>query len=187
VLEAARTKWNFLPFEPGLVGGHCIGVDPYYLAHLARELAMNRASSLPGARPMTEWAPGSQTGLHERLGNKAAGCWCSASPSRRMCRTFATAGVIDVVRRLPVARHEVLVADPLADPSEATNEYGLELVDPQALDCKVDLVLGAVAHAQYKEWSEKQVGALLKEGGQVADLKRLWKWAQRSTRGAWTL
>ena len=61
VLDAARTKWNFLPFEPGLVGGHCIGVDPYYLSHLAQQSATTRRSSSPVAAPTTAWAGGSPT------------------------------------------------------------------------------------------------------------------------------
>ena len=95
--------------------------------------------------------------------------------------------VIDVVERMRWLGHEVLIADPLADPSEARHEYGLELVDPSALTENVDLVLGAVAHAAYKEWDQARVTALLKDKGQIADLKRLWNWTQGSIAGAWTL
>jgi UDP-N-acetyl-D-galactosamine dehydrogenase len=187
VLEAARTKWNFLPFEPGLVGGHCIGVDPYYLAHRARELGHEPRIILAGRETNDGMGAWVADQLHERLGNRPGRVLVLGLTFKENVPDLRNSRVIDVVRRLRWLGHDVLVSDPQAEPSEATSEYGLKLVDPQALDGKVDLVVGAVAHAQYKDWSEEQVGALLKEGGQVADLKRLWKWAQRSTRGAWTL
>ena len=187
VLEAARTKWNFLPFEPGLVGGHCIGVDPYYLAHRARELGHEPRVILAGREindGMGEWVADR---LHERLGNRAGRVLVLGLTFKENVPDLRNSRVIDVVERLRWLGHEVLVADPLADPAEARHEYGLELVDPTALTEKVDLVLGAVAHAAYKEWDEGRVESLLNDGGQVADLKRLWKWTQGSIASAWTL
>jgi UDP-N-acetyl-D-galactosamine dehydrogenase len=187
VLEAARTKWNFLPFEPGLVGGHCIGVDPYYLAYRARELGHEPRVILAGREINDGMGAWVADRLHERLGNRAGRVLVLGLTFKENVPDLRNSRVIDVVRRLQWLGHEVLVADPLADPGEAAHEYGLDLVDPHALNEKVDLVLGAVAHAQYKDWSEQQVTTLLNDGGQVADLKRLWSWTQESTRGAWTL
>ncbi|GAA4007214.1 nucleotide sugar dehydrogenase [Sphingomonas humi] len=187
VLEAARTKWNFLPFEPGLVGGHCIGVDPYYLAARARELGHEPRIILAGRETNDGMGAWVADRLHERLGNKLGRVLVLGLTFKENVPDLRNSRVIDVVRRLQWLGHEVLVADPLADTAEAAHEYGLTLVDPAAMDDKADLVLGAVAHADYKGWSEEQVRALLKQDGQVADLKRLWPWAQGSGQDAWTL
>lgn len=187
VLEAARTKWNFLPFEPGLVGGHCIGVDPYYLAHRARELGHEPRVILAGREindGMGEWVADR---LHERLGNRAGRVLVLGLTFKENVPDLRNSRVIDVVERLRWLGHDVLVADALADPVEAAYEYGLDLVDPAALPAKVDLVLGAVAHAEYKNWSEAQVRSLLTEEGQIADLKRVWSWSGTTPGTAWSL
>jgi UDP-N-acetyl-D-galactosamine dehydrogenase len=187
VLEAARTKWNFLPFEPGLVGGHCIGVDPYYLAQRARELGHEPRIILAGRETNDGMGAWVADRLHEKLGNRAGRVLVLGLTFKENVPDLRNSRVIDVVRRLEWLGHEVLVADPLADPAEAAQEYGLDLVDPSSLGGKVDLVLGAVAHDEYKGMSEASVVALLKDKGQVADLKRLWDWVAGSTSGAWTL
>jgi UDP-N-acetyl-D-galactosamine dehydrogenase len=187
VLEAARTKWNFLPFEPGLVGGHCIGVDPYYLAHRARELGHEPRVILAGRETNDGMGAWVADRLHERLGNRAGRVLVLGLTFKENVPDLRNSRVIDVVQRLRWLGHEVLVADPLADPAEAHHEYGLELVDPDGLTEKVDLVFGAVAHSAYKEWDETRVSSLLNAKGQIADLKRLWNWTQESIQGAWTL
>jgi UDP-N-acetyl-D-galactosamine dehydrogenase len=187
VLEAARTKWNFLPFEPGLVGGHCIGVDPYYLAQRARELGHEPRIILAGRETNDGMGAWVADRLHERLGNRAGRVLVLGLTFKENVPDLRNSRVIDVVRRLQWLGHQVLVADPLADPAEASHEYGLDLVDPASLGKKVDLVLGAVAHDDYRLLSEAQVSAFLTQNGQIADLKRLWDWAPGSTIGAWTL
>lgn len=187
VLEAARTKWNFLPFEPGLVGGHCIGVDPYYLAHRARELGHEPAVILAGRAINDGMGAWVADRLHEKLGNRAGRVLVLGLTFKENVPDLRNSRVIDVVRRLEWLGHEVLVSDPLADPAEAAHEYGLTLVDPQALGTRVDLVLGAVAHAHYRNWTAEQVTALLADGGQIADLKRIWPWSKDPSAGAWTL
>lgn len=187
VLEAARTKWNFLPFEPGLVGGHCIGVDPYYLAHRARQLGHEPRIILAGRETNDGMGGWVADRLHERLGNRPGRVLVLGLTFKEDVPDLRNSRVIDVVRRLQWLGHEVLVADPLAAPAEAVHEYGLNLVNPEELQEKVDLVLGAVAHSEYKGWSEERVASLLNDKGQVADLKRLWPWSQASTRGVWTL
>jgi UDP-N-acetyl-D-galactosamine dehydrogenase len=187
VLEAARTKWNFLPFEPGLVGGHCIGVDPYYLAHRARELGHEPRIILAGRETNDGMGAWVADRLHERLGNRAGRVLVLGLTFKENVPDLRNSRVIDVVRRLQWLGHDVLVADPLADPEEAARDYELDLVDPTALGDKVDLVLGAVAHAEYKAWTAEKVSALLKDNGQVADLKRVWDWSHGSTSNSWTL
>ena len=179
VLAAARTKWNFLPFEPGLVGGHCIGVDPYYLSYLAQQLGHHPQVILSGRETndrMGEWIADQ---LHERRLGKSdkAGKPGSALvlgltfkedvPDLRNSRT------VDLVRRLRELGHRVDVADPLADPEEVTREYGLAVVDPNG--ARYDLVVGAVAHAEYRELQSADLERMVDDGGTLADLKGMWR------------
>jgi UDP-N-acetyl-D-galactosamine dehydrogenase len=187
VLAAARTKWNFLPFEPGLVGGHCIGVDPYYLAHRARELGHEPRIILAGRETNDGMGAWIADRLHERLGNRAGRVLVLGLTFKENVPDLRNSRVIDVVQRLQWLGHQVLVADPLANPTEAHHEYGLTLVDPVTLGEPVDLIVGAVAHQAFRAWQPAQVEALLKPDGHIADLKRLWDWSQDSTRGVWRL
>ncbi|GAA4042823.1 nucleotide sugar dehydrogenase [Sphingomonas rosea] len=187
VLAAARTKWNFLPFEPGLVGGHCIGVDPYYLAHRARELGHEPRIILAGRETNDQMGAWIADRLHEKLGNKAKRVLVLGLTFKENVPDLRNSRVIDVIRRLEWLGHEVLVADPLADPAEAQHEYGLTLTDPQALTDKVDMVIGAVAHDSYKAIGENELAAMLGDGGMVADLKRLWHKGDASAVPVWTL
>ena len=187
VLAAARTEWNFLPFEPGLVGGHCIGVDPYYLAHRARELGHHPQIILAGRETNDGMGAWIADRLHERLGNRPSRVLLLGLTFKENVPDLRNSRVIDVVRRLRWLGHEVLVSDPLADPVEARHEYGLELVDPQRLDGAADLVVGAVAHEEYRAFTPDQLRALLSERGQVADLKRVWQWDEPHDLAVWTL
>lgn len=187
VLAAARTKWNFLPFEPGLVGGHCIGVDPYYLAHRARELGHWPRIILAGRETndgMGEWI-GDR--LHEQLGKKSSRILILGLTFKENVPDLRNSRVIDVIRRLEWLGHEVKVADPLARPAEAEHEYGLILIDPAAESEGFDLVVGAVAHDDYRKMSSETLSALLRDGGQLADLKRLWQDRTPSGIPVWTL
>ncbi len=154
VLEAAGTKWNFLPFRPGLVGGHCIGVDPYYLTFKAQELGYNPQVILAGRKINDTMA--------KHVAEKAVkmliknGCVTCGARIGVLGLTFKenvpdlrNTKVIDVVRELEEYTAQVLVHDPLADPKEAREEYGLDLV---GLDSFTDLdaVILAVSHEEYK-------------------------------------
>lgn len=187
VLAAARTKWNFLPFEPGLVGGHCIGVDPYYLAHRARELGHEPRIILAGRETNDGMGAWVADRLHERLGANRSRILVLGLTFKENVPDLRNSRVIDVISRLQWLGHEVLVADPLADAAEARHEYGLELVDPATLGQSADLVLGAVAHDEYRGWTAKDVAGLLAPSGQVADLKRLWQWDEQPSFEMWTL
>ena len=173
VLDAARTKWNFLPFEPGLVGGHCIGVDPYYLAFRAEQLGHSPRVILAGRAindSMGEWIADR---LHERLGAKASRVLVLGLTFKENVPDLRNSRVIDIIARLRWLGHDVAVADPMADPADAKHEYGLELVTPGS---GYDAVIGAVAHRSYRALDADALASMVRPGGIVADLKRLWPW-----------
>ena len=172
VLEAARTKWNFLPFEPGLVGGHCIGVDPYYLSHLSREVGHNPQVILAGRETNDGMGGWIADALHEHRGKAGTALVMGLTfkenvPDLRNSRSF------DLVQRLQWLGHSVDVADPLADAGELRREQGLELTELEGKS--YDLVVGAVPHDAYRELSDGQIESLLAPGGTLADIKGMWR------------
>ena len=172
VLAAARTKWNFLGFEPGLVGGHCIGVDPYYLSHLAQQLGHDPQVILAGRQTndgMGEWIADT---LHDRRRKAGTALVLGLTfkenvPDLRNSRSF------DLVRRLQWLGHDVSVADPLADPDQIEGEHGLKVIQPDGV--RYDLVVGAVAHQEYRELGDERLAAMVADGGTLADLKGMWR------------
>ena len=174
VLDAAGTKWNFLPFQPGLVGGHCIGVDPYYLSHRAQQLGHHPEVILSGRSindGMGAWVADQ---LHDARKGRAGSVLVMGLTFKEDVPDLRNSKVIDVVRRLGALGHEVTVHDPKADPAEAAREYGLD-VDPGALGRRYDLVLAAVPHAEYRIMAAEDIRRLAAEGGTVADLKGIWR------------
>ena len=172
VLAAARTKWNFLGFEPGLVGGHCIGVDPYYLSHLAERLGHNPQVILAGRETNDGMGSWIADALHER--RKKAGSalvlgltFKENVPDLRNSRSF------DLIRRLQWLGHDVEVADPLASTQEIELEHGLSPTNPDGR--QYDLVIGAVAHSHYRDLPTERIEAMVAPGGTVADLKGMWR------------
>jgi UDP-N-acetyl-D-galactosamine dehydrogenase len=172
VLDAARTKWNFLGFEPGLVGGHCIGVDPYYLSHLAQQVGHDPHVILAGRATndgMGEWIADA---LHDRRGKAGTALVLGLTfkenvPDLRNSRSF------DLVRRLRWLGHEVEVADPLAPADEIEREHGLKVTQPDGR--RYDLVVGAVAHDHYRKLPDEQLQAMVAPDGTLADLKGMWR------------
>jgi len=172
VLAAARTKWNFLPFEPGLVGGHCIGVDPYYLSHLAQQLGHNPQVILSGRGTNDGMGAWIADRLHERRGRAGSALVLGLTfkenvPDLRNSRSF------DLVRRLQWLGHDVAVADPIADASEIEREHGMEPIRPDGQ--RFDLVVGAVAHDEYRRFPDDTLSGLVAPGGTLADLKGIWR------------
>jgi UDP-N-acetyl-D-galactosamine dehydrogenase len=172
VLAAARTKWNFLPFEPGLVGGHCIGVDPYYLSHLAQELGHDPQVILAGRGTNDGMGAWIADRLHERRGKAGTALVLGLTfkenvPDLRNSRSF------DLVRRLKWLGHDVAVADPVADPAEVEREHGVAPIRPDGQH--FDLVVGAVAHDEYRHFSDEALRGLIAAGGTLADLKGIWR------------
>ena len=170
VLAAANTKWNFLPFQPGLVGGHCIGVDPYYLSHRAQALGHDPQVILSGRAindGMGKWIADQ---IHAQRGGMAGSVLMLGLTFKENVPDLRNSKVVDVIRHLETLGHSVTVHDPLADGDEATHEYGLTL-SSDALDRHYDTVVGAVAHDAYRTLDPF---AYVSDGGLVADLKRIW-------------
>jgi UDP-N-acetyl-D-galactosamine dehydrogenase len=172
VLAAAQTKWNFLEFEPGLVGGHCIGVDPYYLSHLAQQLGHNPQVILAGRGTNDGMGAWIADALHQRRG-KAGSALVMGLTFKENVPDLRNSRSIDLIRRLQALGHSVEVADPLASPEEVEREYGLSVT---GLDGRrYDLVVGAVAHRQYRALQDEGLAELLTAGGTLADLKGMWR------------
>ncbi len=186
VLAAARTKWNFLQFEPGLVGGHCIGVDPYYLSHLAQQIGHDPQVILAGRGTNDDMGRWIADSLHDRRGAKAGSALVLGVTFKENVPDLRNSRAFDVVKRLQWLGYSVDVADPLADPEELRHEQGLELT---ALDGqRYDLVVGAVPHAAYRDLSVAELEALLKPGAILADIKGMWRdRALDPSIGRWTL
>jgi len=169
VLEAANTKWNFLPFTPGLVGGHCIGVDPYYLAHAAKSAGFDPTVLLSGRAINDAMASYVADRISDNL-ESGATILVLGLAFKENVPDLRNSKVGDLVSRLNANGHTVLVHDPLVDPAEARSEYGIELCGelPNSIDC----VVGCVAHTPYYEFPFTDV---LREGGLIADLKGIWR------------
>ena len=152
VLEAAGTKWNFLPFRPGLVGGHCIGVDPYYLTHKAQEVGYNPEIILAGRRlndNMGMYVANQVLKLMIQKEHKISGAkvLVLGITFKENCPDIRNSRVIDVIQELQEFGTDVEVYDPWADAEEVKREYGLDLVD--SLDSTYDAVILAVAHDKF--------------------------------------
>jgi len=168
VLAAAQTKWNFLPFQPGLVGGHCIGVDPYYLSHLAEEVGHDPRVILAGRGTndgMSSWIAGQ---IHARAG-KTGSALVLGLTFKENVPDLRNSKVAELVTALDAHGHDVTVHDPMADPAEATHEYGITL-DGDALSRSYDLVVLAVPHQAYLDM-DGGLARLVAPGGLFADIK----------------
>jgi UDP-N-acetyl-D-galactosamine dehydrogenase len=173
VLAAARTKWNFLPFEPGLVGGHCIGVDPYYVSHLAEQFGHHPQVILSGRGindGMGQWIADT---LHERRSSRLGSVLVLGLTFKENLPDIRNSRSFDLVRRLTWLGHTVEVSDPLADPEQVMQEHGLEVTQPNG--GRYDLVIGAVAHDEYRAMDPKRLEALVAPGGTLADIKGIWR------------
>ena len=186
VLAAARTKWNFLPFHPGLVGGHCIGVDPFYLSHKAEMLGHDPQVILAGRSTNDAMAGWIADRLHALRGGAAGRALVLGLTFKENVPDLRNSKVADLIARLAELGHEVTIHDPLADPAEARHEYGLELAGDAALTGQYDLVLLAVTHDAYVAMGADTLSALVAPGGLFADLKNAVPGAGAAT-GRWTL
>ncbi len=172
VLEAAGTKWNFLRFQPGLVGGHCIGVDPYYLSFRAQQLGQDPQVILAGRSTNDSMGTWVADQLHARRGRVGTVLIMGLSFKENV-PDLRNSRVIDVIRRLEELGHSIAVHDPLADPMEAMHEYRVVLAT-DGLHGRYDMVVVAVPHSAYAALPDDQIGSLLAEGGLLADLKNLY-------------
>ncbi|MEP6868954.1 MAG: UDP binding domain-containing protein, partial [Novosphingobium sp.] len=165
-----RTKWNFLPFAPGLVGGHCIGVDPYYLSHRAEELGLDPQVILAGRGVNDGMAAWVADQLHTARGDKAGSVLVLGLTFKEDVPDLRNSKVADLIAALAGLGHAVTVHDPHADAAEARHEYGLDLSEG-ALAGSHDLVLLAVPHREYLALGADSLRELVATGGTLADLK----------------
>lgn len=175
VLDAAATKWNFLPFRPGLVGGHCISVDPYYLAEAAARHRHHPEIILAGRR--------TNDGMGAYIARALARALAARAPGRARILVLGLAfkenvpdlrntKVVDVVRELAAMGHVVDVHDPVVDPDEARHEYGIAPVEPGA---RYDAIVLAVAHERFARMQAENLRALAAPGAIVFDVKGAWR------------
>ena len=177
VLEAAATKWNFLPFYPGLVGGHCIGVDPYYLTYKAAELGFNSRVILAGRY------------INDNMGNylskkvlqhviknsdnvKQAKILVMGATFKENVSDIRNSKVADVIRSLQSYHLNVVVTDPFADSHELQEEYGFGLID--TIEDDYDAVIVTVPHTPYLQFNDAYFKSITKEKALIADLKGIY-------------
>jgi UDP-N-acetyl-D-glucosamine/UDP-N-acetyl-D-galactosamine dehydrogenase len=175
VLETAGTKWNFLPFRPGLVGGHCIGVDPYYLTHKADMLGYHPQVILAGRRindGMGKYIADETVKQLIRAGVPVKGCHINVLglTFKENCPDLRNSRVIDVVRELQSFGAEVHVHDPVAEPDEALHEYGIRLEPWEHLP-RADAIVAAVAHHAFRVCPLDDMLAKLVANGLYVDVK----------------
>ena len=175
VLAAAGTKWNFLPFRPGLVGGHCIGVDPYYLTHKADKLGYHPQVILAGRRindGMGKYIADQTVKLliHGGCPVKGANVTVLGLTFKENCPDLRNSRVIDVIRELQSFGANVHVHDPIADPAEAMHEYGVKLTSWEDLPRSHALV-AAVAHRELTQRPIGDIAAKLEANGLYVDVK----------------
>jgi len=175
VLEAAGTKWNFLRFKPGLVGGHCIGVDPYYLTHKAEMLGYNPQVILAGRRINDGMGKfiAEQTIKHMIAGGsyiKGAKVNVLGLTFKENCGDLRNSKVIDIINELKSYGVEVFVTDPQAKSDEAVHEYGVPLLSWNDLP-RADAIVAAVAHKEFAALTMEDFGKKLVKGGAFIDVK----------------
>jgi UDP-N-acetyl-D-glucosamine/UDP-N-acetyl-D-galactosamine dehydrogenase len=175
VLAAAGTKWNFLKFTPGLVGGHCIGVDPYYLTTKAEQLGYQPEVILAGRRINNSMGAHVANKLvklliHQGSAVKGARVGVLGLTFKENVRDLRNSKVPDIVNELKAFGIEPLVHDPLGDPKEAHHEYGLHL-SPLEDFARLDALVFAVSHQAYLELPKAKLLAMLKDGGVFIDVK----------------
>lgn len=179
VLQAAGSKWNFLPFRPGLVGGHCIGVDPYYLTHKAEAIGYHPQIILAGRR------------LNDSMGGYVVAQLVKAMTKKRIhvdgakvlvmglafkenCPDLRNTRVIDIVNELKEYNCEVDIFDPWADTNEAQHEYGITPIEQSALTPQTyDAIILAVGHSEFKQMGAKKIRSLGRDSHILYDIKYL--------------
>lgn len=186
VLEAAGTKWNFLPFRPGLVGGHCIGVDPYYLTHKAQSigyhpeiiLAGRRLNDSMGAYVVSQLV---KAMLKQRIHVDGAKVLIMGLAFKENCPDLRNTRIVDIVRELAEYNIAVDVYDPWVSGAEAEHEYGIMPID-SPVENTYDAVVVAVAHNEFRSMGAAKIRALGKDKHVLYDLKYLLERGQSDIR-----
>ena len=189
VLEAAGTKWNFLKFQPGLVGGHCIGVDPYYLTYKSKELGYDSQVILAG-RVINDGMAGYvakkvlQHIIQTSANIKTAKVLVMGATFKENVSDIRNSKVADVVKELKSFSLNVDVTDPYAESEEVKHEYGFELTPQTASD--YDAVIVTVPHNEYKKMGDDYFASITKPSAMVADLKGIYR-NKITSRAYWSL
>jgi len=186
VLEAAGTKWNFLPFKPGLVGGHCISVDPYYLTYKAKEVGYQPEVILSGRRINDGMGQYTATQLVKAVSKKKihideAKVLVLGFTFKGDCPDVRNTKIIDMVKELESFNMNVDVYDHWASPDDVKHEYGVELIK-ELKQGHYDAIVLAVDHTDYKEWGEEKIRALGKENHVLYDVKYVLPYGQSDIR-----
>ena len=180
VLEAAETKWNFMPFRPGMVGGHCIGVDPYYLTHKAEQVGYNPQVILAGRRINDNMARYVGRQLVKRMVRNGIDVAASTVivlgfTFKENCPDIRNSKVIDLIEELKSWNINVLVSDPWADPKEVEDNYGISLIDIDEKNM-ADALVVAVGHNEFRDLETEELRSLCKGPFPViADVKSLYE------------
>ena len=187
VLEAAGTKWNFLKFKPGLVGGHCIGVDPYYLTHKAETLGYHPQVILAGRRindGMGKFIAEQTVKQMIAAGSaiKGAKVTVLGLTFKEDCADLRNSKVVDIINELKSYGVEVFVHDPQAESAEAQHEYGVELTAWDDLP-RADAIVAAVAHREYRALGVPRIVERLAGGGCFIDVKAAFSQAELESHG----
>ena len=178
VIRAAETKWNFLPFRPGLVGGHCIGVDPYYLTHKSESLGYNPEIILAGRRLNDGMANFVSSQLIKLLAQKnikinSSEVLILGLSFKEDCPDIRNTKVVDIIDELKEFNCKVSVYDPWVDKNEAEKEYGIKLIGT-IKPSKYDAIIIAVGHSQFKKIGIKKIRSYAKPKHVIYDLKYLF-------------
>ena len=179
VLKAAESKWNFLKFRPGLVGGHCIGVDPYYLTHKAEELGYNPQVILAGRRindNMAEYA--TKAFIQQMIKNKIDVSSCTVGilgiTFKENCPDIRNSKIIDIIDELKNWNIDFKIIDPWADPKEVESTYGLKISNQVGSLNKLDSLIVAVGHDEYRSIAPKELRDMCNKNPVIADIKSLY-------------
>jgi UDP-N-acetyl-D-galactosamine dehydrogenase len=175
VINAAKTKWNFLPFEPGLVGGHCIGVDPYYLTYKAKQLGYRPEVILAGRRindGMGKFVADQCVKQMIHMGSKVKGAKVAilGLTFKENCRDIRNSKVIDVYNELHSFGIDLFVHDPIADKDEALKEYDIELLEWDDI-IDMDAIVLCVAHTYYRELTAEDFAEKFDNNRLIIDVK----------------
>lgn len=175
VLKAAGTKWNFLPFRPGLVGGHCIGVDPYYLTHKAQSIGYNPEVILAGRRindGMGAYVVSQliKTMIKRNIAVNGANVLVMGLTFKENCPDVRNTKIVDILAELAEFNTNVDVYDPWVNPKEAKHEYDVDLIE-EPKTAHYDAVIFAVAHKQFKALSNEDIKGLMRPEHVIYDLK----------------
>ena len=179
ILEAAGTKWNFLPYQPGLVGGHCIGVDPYYLTHRAQEIGYHPEIILAGRRindSMGKYIADNAIIEMTKVGINPVGAKVAVLgiTFKENCPDLRNTKVPDIIDHLKTYGCEIKVTDPFADSEEAKKRLNIELLDLDQIS-GIDAAIVAVAHNNYKEFTKDHCQKMFNGKGVLIDVKSIYE------------